>query len=187
VLLLAEDHSAYVASILSRRARLPGLMWDLDNTPLTGTTAHPPCSAGRAWVPSAPRTPRPPQAPHRRGGSGLRGGSRQLGKRSPIRCLRGVSGACDVLSGSLRFRRAAGEDLPVLRLSRLAWASRLPGRCHCVPVLAGTLRHRPGRARRANGAIRDKTASPRDAPQTQAVSERSLGGLKTPLRPDHQR
>ncbi len=34
MLLLAEDQSGYVASILSRRARLLGLMWDLDNTPL---------------------------------------------------------------------------------------------------------------------------------------------------------
>jgi hypothetical protein len=37
VLLLAEDQSGYVASILSRRARLLGLMWDLDNTPLVKT------------------------------------------------------------------------------------------------------------------------------------------------------
>ncbi len=34
VLLLAEDQSGYVASILSRRAKLLGLMWDLDNTAL---------------------------------------------------------------------------------------------------------------------------------------------------------
>jgi hypothetical protein len=34
VLPLAEDQSGYVASILSRRARLLGLMWDLDKTPL---------------------------------------------------------------------------------------------------------------------------------------------------------
>jgi hypothetical protein len=33
-LLLVEAQSGYVASILSRRARLPGLMWDLDNTAL---------------------------------------------------------------------------------------------------------------------------------------------------------
>jgi len=32
VLLLAEDQSGYVASILSRRIRWPELMWDLDNT-----------------------------------------------------------------------------------------------------------------------------------------------------------
>ena len=37
VLQLAADQSEYAASILSRRARLlPGLMWDLDNTPLSG-------------------------------------------------------------------------------------------------------------------------------------------------------
>ena len=29
---LTADHSEYAASILSRRARLPGLLWDLDNT-----------------------------------------------------------------------------------------------------------------------------------------------------------
>jgi hypothetical protein len=34
VLQLAEDQSEYVASILSRRATLLELMWDLDNTPL---------------------------------------------------------------------------------------------------------------------------------------------------------
>ncbi len=32
VLLLAEDQNVYVASIISRRAKLPGRMWDLDNT-----------------------------------------------------------------------------------------------------------------------------------------------------------
>jgi hypothetical protein len=32
--LLTEDQSEYVASILSRCAELPGLMWDLDNIPL---------------------------------------------------------------------------------------------------------------------------------------------------------
>ncbi len=31
-LLLAEDQNVYVASIISRRAKLPGRMWDLDNT-----------------------------------------------------------------------------------------------------------------------------------------------------------
>jgi len=40
VLLLAEDQSGYVASILRRLARLPGLMWDLDNTRLLGTMSH---------------------------------------------------------------------------------------------------------------------------------------------------
>src|SRR6476659_8396978 len=34
VLQVTEDQSGYVTSILSRRARLPGLMWDLDNSPL---------------------------------------------------------------------------------------------------------------------------------------------------------
>lgn len=34
VLQLPEDQSGYVDSILSRRARLLGLMWDLDKTPL---------------------------------------------------------------------------------------------------------------------------------------------------------
>jgi hypothetical protein len=29
-----------MASILSRRFRLPGLMWDLDNTPLSGRVRH---------------------------------------------------------------------------------------------------------------------------------------------------
>ena len=29
-----------MASILSRRFRLPGLMWDLDNTPLAGRDAQ---------------------------------------------------------------------------------------------------------------------------------------------------
>ena len=37
-----EDQSGYVASILSRRTRLPGLMWDLDNTPLP-VLYHPVC------------------------------------------------------------------------------------------------------------------------------------------------
>ena len=34
VLQLPEDQSGYVDSILSRRARLLGLMWDSDKTPL---------------------------------------------------------------------------------------------------------------------------------------------------------
>jgi len=34
VLQLPEDQSGYLDSILSRRARLLGLMWDLDKTPL---------------------------------------------------------------------------------------------------------------------------------------------------------
>jgi hypothetical protein len=34
VLLLAEDQSGYVASILNRRTGLPEPLWDLDNTPL---------------------------------------------------------------------------------------------------------------------------------------------------------
>src|SRR5271168_4937601 len=62
------------------------------------------------------------------------------------------------LDGPLRFRLAvAGEDLPVVRLSWGGRACRLPGRCHLVPVLAGTLRHRPGQARRANRVIGYKT------------------------------
>jgi hypothetical protein len=40
VLLLAEDQSGYVASIFSRRAELPGPMWDLDNTALSGRVPH---------------------------------------------------------------------------------------------------------------------------------------------------
>jgi hypothetical protein len=36
---LTKDQSEYVASILSRGARSPGLMWDLDNTPLAGGLA----------------------------------------------------------------------------------------------------------------------------------------------------
>jgi hypothetical protein len=40
VLQLAEDQSGYVASILSRRARLLGLMWDLDNSPLVNKHYH---------------------------------------------------------------------------------------------------------------------------------------------------
>ena len=54
---------------------------------------------------------------------------------------------------------AAGPPglLLVVRLSWPGWASRLPGRCHFLPVLAGTLRHRPGQARRTNGAIRYRT------------------------------
>jgi hypothetical protein len=42
VLQLAADQSEYAASILSRRARLlPGLMWDLGNTPLPDREAPP--------------------------------------------------------------------------------------------------------------------------------------------------
>ena len=36
-----EDQRKYMASILSRRFRLPGLMWDLDNTPLPGRLPFP--------------------------------------------------------------------------------------------------------------------------------------------------
>ena len=40
-LLLAENQSGYVASILSRRVRLSGLMWDLDDAPLSIRVSHP--------------------------------------------------------------------------------------------------------------------------------------------------
>ena len=38
--LLAEDLSGYVASIISRRITLLELIWDLDNTPLSGRKPH---------------------------------------------------------------------------------------------------------------------------------------------------
>ena len=54
--LLTEDQSEYVASILSRCAELPGLMWDLDNIPLSGKVPKNPsaiASSPRAFVGAA--------------------------------------------------------------------------------------------------------------------------------------
>jgi len=49
VLQLAKDQSRYVASILSRRARFLGLMWDLYKTALLGRMSH--SSTDRAFCP----------------------------------------------------------------------------------------------------------------------------------------
>ena len=45
--LLAGNQSGYVASIFSRRARLLGLMWHLDNTPLVCRLSQPCAAEGR--------------------------------------------------------------------------------------------------------------------------------------------
>jgi hypothetical protein len=86
VLQLAADQSEYAASILSRRPRLlPGLMWDLDKTPLPGGNGVPEIlachAAERAW-------PRQPRWRHRLTESVAFGTTRRLTPASTIPAMR---------------------------------------------------------------------------------------------------
>src|SRR5271170_6398056 len=76
---------------------------------------------------------------------------------SPTRSLTGLGTPCCVpamtsprrTSWWCALEQSRQDNLCDYRLHNGFWASRLLGRCHFVPVLSGTLRHRPGRARRA--------------------------------------
>ena len=124
VLQLAADQSEYAASILSRRARLlPGLMWDLDNTPLSGRncadsplrTIAPGFSAWASLPHLSGRVPRSlASAPARRGMVVATCSLSGLLQNARLR----------VLGGGNRQPRAAsrpksGEDLPRRRPIRM--------------------------------------------------------------------
>ena len=95
MLQLPEDQSGYVASILSRRARLLGLMWDLDKTPLRRRESfkdpRPPLGCVGPW-------PRPSQGQELKGpvvpgfralllaGSSLRAGATPAGGAGGAGC-----------------------------------------------------------------------------------------------------
>jgi hypothetical protein len=70
----------------------------------------------------------------------------------------------------------------ICRLRFAGWAGRprLPGRCHLVPVLASTLRHRPGQARRANRGIRIQRVPVHGTPYTHVTLECSRGAHDPP-------
>jgi hypothetical protein len=127
VLLLAEGHTGYVASILSRRAGLPGLMWDLDNTPLPGTV---PFLAGDRTSRIGVRVPQPPpigacgpQAPNDRG--------RPVGHVCHDPRLSGPVGHKPQMTAHGAGPAATGHTANVASISR--WRAELAGRLWDLP------------------------------------------------------
>jgi hypothetical protein len=120
-----------------------------------------------------------------------------------IRASWSIRGAGWALRDKALLRRVRGQRrawisaavppalLPV-KICRLRFAGRagrpwLPGRCHLVPVLASTLRHRPGQARRVNRGIRDTTVLAHDMPYTHVTLECSRGAHDPPQNPNQPR